>query len=303
MALAFRSAANADEVSGSSITVNKPSGVVRGDILVAVVSAPAATLGLSGAAQTAWGSAETITLAGSNLVTKVWIRQAGASEAASWAGFTISPSAISSWACLAFSGGKGSDMVDASQSIADGLRVYGFPAFDSTQLSITPSGTGRLGIYIATFYQVGAGGITHTWAGGGITERVDEGEADEVQLAIGTGAPPPQSSTAPYPYVFNEPYNNIGSGSVNYNGIVIFLNPGSAPTITSVTQDHGPVSGGESITIIGTNFNASTEVTIGGTPCPGITVVSSTQVTATTPAGTVGAKTLAVYTDEGSATY
>jgi hypothetical protein len=302
MALAFRSVANADEASGSSITINKPSGVVRGDILIAVVSAPAATLGLSGAAQTAWGSAETITLAGASIVTKVWIRQAGASEAASWAGFTISPSAISSWACLAISGGKGSDIVDASQSLADSLPVYGVPAFDETALSITPSGAGRMGVYIATYYQVGAGSLAHTWSSP-VTERVDEGETDEVQLTIGTASPPPQKSTSPYNYIFQEPYNNIGSGFVYYNGIAIFLNPGTAPTITSVTQDHGPISGGESITIIGTNFNASTEVTIGGTVCTGITVVSSTQVTATTPAGTVGAKTLNVYTDEGTVNY
>jgi hypothetical protein len=54
------------------------------------------------------------------------------------------------------------------------------------------------------------------------------------------------------------------------------------------------VAGGTSVTITGTNFAAGATVTFGGTAATGVTVVSSTTITATTPAGSVGAVTVTV---------
>ena len=305
MALAFRAKDNADEASGSSITLNKPSGTLQGDILIAIVCAPTGTtLGLTGAANTAWGSAETITGSYGGVSMKAWIRQAGASEASSWAGFTLSPSAISSWAVLAFSGGKGSDIIDASQVLSDDFAITTGQAAASTgPLTITPSGTGRLAVYIVGYLPGHTGSLAHTWIGFVNTERVDEGETNECQLTIATGAPN-QDDDAPYPYDFLWPYSDYGT--LGYDAALtfaIFLNPGTAPTITSVTPDHGPTTGGESITVAGTGFNSTTTVTIDATACTGVVILSTTTVTAVTPAGTVGGKTLTVRTDEGTGTY
>ena len=58
------------------------------------------------------------------------------------------------------------------------------------------------------------------------------------------------------------------------------------PTVTGISPGTGPVAGGTSVTITGTNFVNIANVTIGGNPVTGLAVVASTEITATTPAAT-----------------
>jgi len=60
-------------------------------------------------------------------------------------------------------------------------------------------------------------------------------------------------------------------------------------TVTNVTPSTGSSSGGTSITIKGTGFASGATVTLGGTAATGVVVVSSTKITATTPAHSSGA--------------
>lgn len=77
----------------------------------------------------------------------------------------------------------------------------------------------------------------------------------------------------------------------------------SAPTITSVAPSTGSTSGGTSITITGTDFVEGALVTVGGSACTSVVVVSSTSITCTTPAGTAGAVDVVVTnTDAGTDT-
>ncbi len=76
----------------------------------------------------------------------------------------------------------------------------------------------------------------------------------------------------------------------------------SAPTITSVTPNTGSIAGGDPITIIGTHFLGASAVTIGGKNVESFTVVSATEITATTPSGSVGAANVVVTTTSGSVT-
>src|SRR4029077_20107413 len=69
------------------------------------------------------------------------------------------------------------------------------------------------------------------------------------------------------------------SGSLT-NGFT-YTSP-SAPTVTSVSPNTGPATGGTSVTITGTNFVSGATVTLGGTPATSVVVASSTQITATT---------------------
>ena len=59
--------------------------------------------------------------------------------------------------------------------------------------------------------------------------------------------------------------------------------------------------GGAPITITGANLTGATSVTVGGVAATSVVVVSSTSVTAVTPAGTVGAKSVEVTTPNGTA--
>jgi predicted outer membrane repeat protein len=60
---------------------------------------------------------------------------------------------------------------------------------------------------------------------------------------------------------------------------------GTAPNVTQVAPNSGPPTGGTSVTITGTNFDRPATVTFGGAPAVGVTIVSATQITATTPPG------------------
>ena len=66
-----------------------------------------------------------------------------------------------------------------------------------------------------------------------------------------------------------------------------------APIIASLMPSSGPLEGGESVVITGTNFNGVTSVTFGGIPA-GFTVDSPTQITVIAPPAAKGARTVSI---------
>lgn len=73
-----------------------------------------------------------------------------------------------------------------------------------------------------------------------------------------------------------------------------------APTVTSVTPSSGPTTGGNSVTIAGTGFTGATSVTFAGVAATSFSVVNTTTITATVPAGTAGTASVIVTTPAGS---
>ncbi|MGA2498621.1 MAG: IPT/TIG domain-containing protein, partial [Tepidisphaeraceae bacterium] len=59
----------------------------------------------------------------------------------------------------------------------------------------------------------------------------------------------------------------------------------AVPAVTSVSPNAGKLAGGDNVTINGTGFLAGATVSFGGNLATNVNVVSSTQITATTPAG------------------
>jgi large repetitive protein len=75
----------------------------------------------------------------------------------------------------------------------------------------------------------------------------------------------------------------------------------TVPTVTSISPTYGPVSVATPITITGTGFTGATGVTVGGTAATSVVVVSSTEITATTPASSsVGQVDVLVSTPSGT---
>ncbi|PSJ57100.1 hypothetical protein C7I85_22975 [Mesorhizobium soli] len=72
------------------------------------------------------------------------------------------------------------------------------------------------------------------------------------------------------------------------------------PTVTSISPTSGPATGGTVVTITGTNFTGATAVKFGATNATSYTVNSSTQITATAPAGSVGTVDVTVTTAGGT---
>ena len=84
--------------------------------------------------------------------------------------------------------------------------------------------------------------------------------------------------------------DSVASSSVN---VVPVSGP---PTVTSISPTSGTTAGGTSVTITGTNFIAGATVTIGGSSCTSVVIVSSTSITCITPSGTAGAQDVVVAT-------
>lgn len=93
------------------------------------------------------------------------------------------------------------------------------------------------------------------------------------------------------------------SASPRHDTVLRTIHAAAVPTVATVSPAAGPVAGGTTLTIGGTNLNGITGVTVGGVPA---TVVSAnaagTALTVRTPAGSAGPKAVAVTTWGGTAT-
>jgi glucose/arabinose dehydrogenase len=89
---------------------------------------------------------------------------------------------------------------------------------------------------------------------------------------------------------------------------VTFFQPDETPVssigVTSIFPAGGPTTGGQQVTITGSNFTTTvdTTATIGGAALTGLVVQNSTTITGTTPVGVVGAQDVTVTNSIGTAT-
>jgi hypothetical protein len=77
----------------------------------------------------------------------------------------------------------------------------------------------------------------------------------------------------------------------------------ATPTITSIAPSSGPVAGGQSVVITGTNLSGVSSITFGATAGTITANTTSTSVTVTTPAGVAGAVSVVVTATAGSVTF
>jgi hypothetical protein len=73
-----------------------------------------------------------------------------------------------------------------------------------------------------------------------------------------------------------------------------------APAVTSISPAIGPLAGGTTITITGTNLLGANSVTVGGSPVSAFTVINASTIIATTPAAAAGTASVEVTTDGGT---
>lgn len=72
------------------------------------------------------------------------------------------------------------------------------------------------------------------------------------------------------------------------------------PTVTSVSNAFGLVTGGTTVSIKGTGFTSGATVQFGSTPAPNVTVLSSTSLKVVTPPGSPGFVDVTVTTRDGT---
>ncbi len=91
-----------------------------------------------------------------------------------------------------------------------------------------------------------------------------------------------------------------GWGSVGSASYILAVSV--PPTTTSITPSSGLTSGGNVVTITGTNFSGATNVSFGGVSGTGITVINPTVIIATAPAHSSGSVDVTVTTPVGTGT-
>ncbi len=84
-----------------------------------------------------------------------------------------------------------------------------------------------------------------------------------------------------------------------YTGMV-YVGPLTAPTVTAVAPANGSVTGGQSITLTGTNFLGVSAVRFGSNPAVAPLVVSATSMTVKAPPGAVGQTNVTVQNAAGT---
>ncbi|MFJ1269513.1 IPT/TIG domain-containing protein, partial [Legionella lytica] len=90
--------------------------------------------------------------------------------------------------------------------------------------------------------------------------------------------------------------NSAGSATLTSGYTYVAI----APTITNVNPTSGPMAGGTSITITGTNFTPTTTVSVGGVSATSVVVANATTLTALTPAYVSGSLTKDITINNGN---
>src|SRR4051794_37346925 len=117
---------------------------------------------------------------------------------------------------------------------------------------------------------------------------------------IGVAAASPTAASSPSVFVTKPSgatYDAVGPGfavgstmspaSASSGRLMLNAVESVRPAVSGVAPSSGPTSGGQAVTITGSNLDGATEVTFGGTPAAGFTA-SANQITAVAPAHTQG---------------
>jgi len=140
--------------------------------------------------------------------------------------------------------------------------------------NVTISGSNFTGASAVSFGGTAAAGFTVV-ADGTIFAVAPAGSAGTVDVTVTT------------------PSGTSGTSSSDHYTYV------TAPTVTGISPSAGPLAGGTSITLTGTNFSGASVVYVGGVAVSSFTVVSSTSITTTTPAESAGTVDVIVVTAGG----
>lgn len=283
--IAQRGAATTATSTGTTITINRPTGVVAGDImLVNISSRDTGGNNLSNPTSGGWTLVQGSQITQARRWGAVMYKIATGSEPADYT-FTLDTDANATvGAIVAFSGVDTTTPFDVASPAYNTANANTVTAIGLT--TVTPN---------AAVIMFGVASNNPTWSGwttttpGVLTELYDVAQGTNVTAGAAWALKPTAGAT----------WNGTATiSSMERNGaILVALRPSIPPTITSLSATSGCV--GSTLTINGTNLLGATAVTIGLTPAT-ITGTTATSVTVTIGTGTTG--TVQVTTSGGTAT-
>ena len=150
--------------------------------------------------------------------------------------------------------------------------------------TVTVTGNNFVGTPTVHFGSTVASNVTVT-SPTSLTAKAPPGSMGTVDVTVTNAAPPGVGGPGP---------TSSTSASDQYTY-------GLAPTVTSVSPAVGPISGGTSVTVTGTNLGGATAVHFGSNAATGVVVNGGgTSLTATSPPGAIGAVDVTVTTPGGT---
>ncbi|HZV35426.1 MAG TPA: immunoglobulin domain-containing protein [Verrucomicrobiae bacterium] len=104
-----------------------------------------------------------------------------------------------------------------------------------------------------------------------------------------------------YPIVpsVNDPNHRLGNYTVTYVNGTLTISPAAPPLITSIVPNTGSTNGGDTVMIIGTNFEMGATVNFGLFAATSVNVTNATNIIVTTPAEVAGAVDVIVTNTDG----
>ncbi|HEX3795323.1 MAG TPA: IPT/TIG domain-containing protein [Acidimicrobiales bacterium] len=195
----------------------------------------------------------------------------------------LSTAPADSWLLVAGGGGgAGASSPNANGGNGGGTSGAngGAGAPGGTQTAGSGSGTQLLGGSGSPIGVDGGGGGGY-WGGAGDTANNAAGAGG------GSGFVTPSALSGEFLVPTNP---GVGAVTITYSPV---------PTVTSISPTAGPLGGGNTVTISGTNLGPATSVLFGATPATGVTC-SATSCTVTAPAGAAGTVDVTVTTPGGT---
>ncbi len=201
---------------------------------------------------------------------------------------------------------RGTGFTGASAVDFAGTAAISFTVVSDTEISaVAPAGTGTVAVTITTPGGT-SNGVSYTYVPAPTLSTVapDSGPETGGNTIILTGVGFTSATAVnfgartavSFAVVSDTEISAVvpaGTGSVNVtvttaggvsNGVPYTYVP--APTVATIVPGSGPESGGNTVTLTGTNFTGATAVNFGLTPAASFTVVSDTEITAVAPART-----------------
>ena len=236
------------------------------------------------------GGGTVITITGTNFATGATVRIGGVAAT----GVTlVSSTQLRATSPAGTAGAKSVQVTNSNgqSATAAGQFTYTAPAGAPTITSVTPSSGPTAGGTTITIngsgYVMGAGGEVRV--GGVLATGITFVSSSQLRAVTPSGTAGAQAVSV----------RNPNGATVSFAGGFTYTASATTPTLTSVTPSSGPSTGGTVITLTGTNFVSGATVSVGGTAATAVTFVSATQVRATTPAGTAGARDVQITNPSG----
>jgi hypothetical protein len=187
----------------------------------------------------------------------------------------------------AYAGSSASTLENVYQS-ATSTTLTASPASTSINMPVT--------LTADVYTSDGGGKLTFTYKGGAIS-----GCGNLALVSVGGyyQATCQHAWSAAGSYAVGAQYSgDAPSGASSASTTVTVTSP--LPKVSSISPNAGPLAGGQTIAIHGSNLTGATGVAFGTTAATNVTVVSDTELTATVPAHAAGAVNVTVTTPKGT---